>query len=632
MSRIFLNKIDVSSIDYAEIDKRYDFYLIENQGEGFKPNARIFDDSLAIENVLAVQYTRGKSFILMMKKNQQNDSVVAQIIKNAQNEKFDLTKKKLAVPFEKFQHSLIQVLFNALAKSSSSKDVSNLGGKLYYFSEKSKKQIFCVEVRLSDGFVLHLDGKTFTESTKSIGEKEFVLQLNNTIRLRSKSDTGKCFYTLFQYKGTRHQIPFLDASNASKFESSKIGILSGLLEKFHKEYGTFIQLRIVEECDWEKLDVKAASSQKKEHLRRLKQILCGKIISIVDKVKNENSSDFCEKLKKSIEQIFTNEEYFLKNDRTLNFSIVFSDEEKANCLNLRVIHSKEYCQTTGEEDLYRCFLDRPVQHVTFEDFPKCTRENKKGVKKKGDLEESACIVALNELIVKYDLIANTEKTISLIDWMYYNHENEWKFCHCEEKEIDSKKKLKENHYYLMTIRPNGNFEIKEVTSEMKEYRFYDEIFALNNKNAELHNKYDEKYRGLVVDSNGEINIIQDTPYFMLPSVECVGLALKNGEVNRKKDTLEKLFVGCLDIYYKISADNSSEYYSVGQIGSGIQQTKIEKSAQIRKIIPRKESKLFFRDVLDTMNVTFVRNGQLTVMPFPFKYLREWVKINTSQLK
>ena len=113
MSRIFLNKIDVSSIDYAEIDKRYDFYLIENQGEGFKPNARIFDDSLAIENVLAVQYTRGKSFILMMKKNQQNDSVVAQIIKNAQNEKFDLTKKKLAVPFEKFQHSLIQVLFKA---------------------------------------------------------------------------------------------------------------------------------------------------------------------------------------------------------------------------------------------------------------------------------------------------------------------------------------------------------------------------------------------------------------------------------------------------------------------------------------------------------------------------------------
>ena len=410
MSRAFLNKIDVSNVDYTEIDKRYDFYLIENQGEGFKPNARIFDDSLAKENVQAVQYTSGKSFILMMKKNRLNDSVVAEIIENARNEKLDLRKRKLPVPFEKYRHSLIQILFNALAKSSS-KDVSNLGGKLYYFSEKSKKQIFCVEVRLSDGFVLHLDGRTFTETTKSNGENEYVLQLNNTLRLRSKTDAGKTFYTLFQYKGTRHQISFLDASGVSKFESSKIGILSKLLEKFHKEYGSFAQIQIKEECDWKKIDVKAASSQKKEHLRRLKQILCGKKINIVDKIKKEGSFDFCEKLKKSIERIFTNEEYFLKNDRGLNFSIVFSDDEMADCLNLRIIHSKDYCQTTSEEDLYRRFLDRPVQHVTFEDFPRCTKDDRKGVKKKGDLEESACVVILNELVVKYDLIANAEKSI-----------------------------------------------------------------------------------------------------------------------------------------------------------------------------------------------------------------------------
>ena len=627
MSRAFLNKIDVSNVDYTEIDRRYDFYLIENQGEGFKPNARIFDDSLAKENVQAVQYTSGKSFILMMKKNRQNDSVVAEIIKNARSEELDLTKKKLPVPFEKYQHSLIQILFNALAKTSSN-NVSNLGGKLYYFSEKSKKQIFCVEVRLSDGFVLHLDGRTFTESTKSNGENEYVLQLNNTLRLRSKTDAGKPFYTLFQYKGTRHQIPFLDASSVSKFESSKIGILSKLLEKFHKEYGSFAQIQIKEEPDWEKLDVKAASSQKKEHLRRLKQILCGKKINIVDKIKKEGSFDFCEKLKKSIEQIFTNEEYFLKNNRELNFSIVFSDDEMADCLNLRIIHSKDYCRTTSEEDLYRRFLDRPVQHVTFEDFPRCTKDDRKGVKKKGDLEESACVVILNELVVKYDLIANAEKSISLIDWSSYKYENVWKFCFCKEKMVDLEKKTKENHYYLMMIKPSGNFEIKEVTIESEdEYGLCDEIFALNNKKAERHNKWDEKYIGLVINSSEDIDIIQETPCFMLPSVDDVFCALKKEEVNRKKDTLERLFAGCLDIYYKMSVDNSCEYYSVGQIGSGIQQPKVERSAQIRKIVPHKQSKLFFRDVLETMNVPFVRNGQLTVMPFPFKYLREWIKMH-----
>ena len=354
-----------------------------------------------------------------------------------------------------------------------------------------------------------------------------------------------------------------------------------------------------------------------------------KKINIVDKIKNDGSLDFCEKLKKSIEQIFTNDDYFLKNDRALNFSIVFNDDEKVDCLNLRIIHSKDYCQTTGEEDMHRRFLDRAVQHVTFEDFPRCVKGDKKGVKKKGDLEEAACVVVLNELIVKYDLIVNAEKSISLIDWLSYKYEKDWKFCLCDERVVDAQKKIKENHYYSMIIRSDGTFEIKEVTSELEEYGFYDEIFALNNMKAERRNKYDEKYRGLVVNSNGEINIIQETPYFMLPSVGDVVSALKNEEVNRKNDTLEKLFAGCLDIYYKVAVDNASEYYSVGQIGRGIQQPKIEKSAQVRKIVPHKESKLFFRNVLDTMNVTFVRNGQLTVMPFPFKYLREWISMTVK---
>ena len=55
----------------------------------------------------------------------------------------------------------------------------------------------------------------------------------------------------------------------------------------------------------------------------------------------------------------------------------------------------------------------------------------------------------------------------------------------------------------------------------------------------------------------------------------------------------------------------------------ISATSISRSSVIRKVIPYQESKLFFREVLDTMNVTFVRHSQLTVMPFPFKYLREY---------
>ena len=262
---------------------------------------------------------------------------------------------------------------------------------------------------------------------------------------------------------------------------------------------------------------------------------------------------------------------------------------------------------------------------------KYTRGERDGKRKKGDPEESACIAALNDLIVKYDLIANRKKSISITDWNSYHYENDWKFYFCYEKEIETeeKKTVKENHYYLMHIEPNGCFGVREICERDAEYAQYDEIFSMNNMKAERHNRSDEKYSGLVMDSEGNINIIQESPNFMLPSILEINDALKNEGISRKKDDLEKNFGACLDIYYRNSIEEKDEFYSVGQIGSGMNTT-VERSAKIRKIISYKNSKLFFRNVLDTMNVTFVRNGQLTIMPFPFKYIREWIELNADK--
>lgn len=627
MSRIFMNRIDIdaSNIDYPSIDRQYDFYLIENHSGKFKPNARIFDESLASKNVVAVQYTSGPSFILMLKKDRMNDATVAEIIKNARDEKNDITKKKLSVPFESYPHSLIQIMFNGLAKSSKNENVSNLGGKLYYFSEKSKdgRQVFCVEVKILNGYTISLSGKTFTRTTMSTGRPEYILQANNTLKLRSKSDGAVDFYTPYQYQDTRHQVTFLDVSGISKFESSKVGILSRLLEKFKKQYG--IQLKIKEENDWEKLDVKSATTQKRDHLRRIKNTLDGKKINIVNAiVGDDNAMSFCQKLKDVIERIFIDEMYFLKGDRKLNFSVEVCEKEDEGTLNFRIIHSKSYYENQKEKDAYKLYPNVPVQHITIDDFPRRSRDSKDGKRKKGDPEESACIAALNDLIVKYDLIANREKSISITDWNSYHYENDWKFYFCYEKEIETeeKKTVKENHYYLMHIEPNGCFGVREICERDAEYAQYDEIFSMNNMKAERHNRS-------VMDSDGNINIIQESSNFMLPSISEINDALRNEGISRKKDDLEKYFGACLDIYYHNSTEGNDELYSVGQIGSGMNTT-IERSAKIRKIIPYKNSKLFFRNVLDTMNVTFVRNGQLTIMPFPFKYIREWIELNADK--
>lgn len=183
-----------------------------------------------------------------------------------------------------------------------------------------------------------------------------------------------------------------------------------------------------------------------------------------------------------------------------------------------------------------------------------------------------------------------------------------------------------NHYYFMKVNPSGEFEIGEKTKDLfnqEQFEKIEEIFELNNMKAERHNKYNEKYKGLILNDKNEINIIQDTAFFMMPECSLISQNLKTGKISRSKDSLIKYFGGCLDIYYK----NHEDYilYSSGQIGSGMNTT-IAKAAHVRKILPYKGTSLFFQDYLETMNVTFIRNGQITVMPFPFKYLREYIKM------
>jgi hypothetical protein len=70
-------------------------------------------------------------------------------------------------------------------------------------------------------------------------------------------------------------------------------------------------------------------------------------------------------------------------------------------------------------------------------------------------------------------------------------------------------------------------------------------------------------------------------------------------------------------------ENDAEYYFVGTVGEGMRPN-INRAANIRRIEGYKDASIMFEKLLGTMNVTFVHNGQLTVLPFPFKYIREYV--------
>lgn len=596
---ITLNQFDIekSIIDYDKINSLYDFYLIENEGKNFKPDSNILFESSINKSILAIQYTIGSSFLIMLKKNNLNKSVINELLDkyNSENDN-GLSQKKLNAPFEKFPHSLLQLFFNALAKSSSNENCSNIGGKLYYFSETRLKQVYCVQFKINSDYTFELKSKTFTEALENSKQRRFILQTNNTLIPADKNSKQKQ-YIDFQYKNTKHAVTFLESKSLQAFEVSKTGIFDKLLQKFNRAYDDFIKLELKKESDWDKLKVKSSASQKIKHIERLQKLLENKNINIVDKIQDASSKYFCEQLINTYKTMFD------------NVSLKTNSKIENKALNICVIHNKTYYEINKDEkDSYEMSGKSVVQNITIEDF----------TNSKGEVSEAACMVVLNELFVKEDIIRNHK--ITLTDWNSYNFDKDLIFC-WHEKDDDNK-----NHYYFMNVKPTGEFEIGEKTKDLfnaEQYEKIEEIFELNNMNAERHNKYNEKYKGLILNDKDEINIIQDSSFFMMPECSLISQDLKTGKISRSKDSLIKYFSGCLDIYYKNTED--CILYSSGQIGSGMNTT-IAKASHVRKIIPYKNYALFFQDYLETMNVTFIRNGQLTVMPFPFKYLREYKKI------
>lgn len=593
---ILLNQFDIEKtiFDYDKINSLYDFYLIENEGKTFKPDSNILYESSINKDILAIQYTVGSSFLIMLKKNNLNKSIINELIDkyNSENDN-NLTQKKLNAPFDKFQHSLLQLFFNALAKSSSNENCSNIGGKLYYFSEICSKQIYCVQFKINSDYTFELKSKTFTEALENSKQRRFILQTNNTLIPVDKNLKQKQ-YVDFQYKNTKHAVTFLESKSIQAFEVSKAGIFDKLLTKFNKNYGDFIKLELKKEMDWNKLEVKSSASQKVKHLVVLQNLLENKTINIVDKIQDASSRYFCEQLKSTYKSMFE------------NINLKISSKIVNMALNICVIHNKTYYEINKDEkDTYEKSGKAIIQNITLEDF----------TNNKGDISEAACLVVLNELIVKEDLIYNHR--ITLTDWSSYNFNKNVIFCWNDKDENNI------NHYYFMNIDPNGEFDIGEKSKDLFNQNLFEkieEIFELNNMKAERHNKYNEKYKGLILNDNEEINIIQDTSLFMMPDYSLISQDLKKGKISRSKGSLVKYFGGCLDIYYKNY--EKDVFYSSGQIGSGMN-TSIAKASHVRKIIPYKDSPLFFQNYLETMNVTFIRNGQLTVMPFPFKYLREF---------
>ena len=88
---------------------------------------------------------------------------------------------------------------------------------------------------------------------------------------------------------------------------------------------------------------------------------------------------------------------------------------------------------------------------------------------------------------------------------------------------------------------------------------------------------------------------------------------------KRKDVMEELMGGTLGI--RLFNQENAQYYYGGRLPKSVQHS-LPHACRIRKVtstggIPH------FEKYLPLLEVEFVRAGAWTVLPFPFKYLREW---------
>lgn len=585
-------------LDKQTIASEYDFFTIETSDKYIKRGAYILDAPTLNRNVKSIVFESGRRVLMMMGKDNQNRSLIKELISG------DEEGRKLSVVESKIQdiqdNILLQLLLNALSSYDSIfLKYNNLTGHLYCFHPewvkrgKEKKEdiiwkIPCMEIRITRDYCIEMSVRTFTSErlkkkisfTKRKFEDypKYVVSKDNTLRRRLSGDEEPGFI-MRQIDGTKSEIPFLDFQNEKRFDQCKVGTLVKVIEAFNSKYESMAFI----ECDYtpESGRIDYDRSAAKEDSARIQELLKTLGVHIVDRIGNSYSEqfvdDFCS--------------LFL---RKYEINASAGKRNKKDALNICVIHNAEYYE--GVQDPHDNSYDGvAIQHVTLEDF--------------ADNAEFAISTVVHEVLIKKDL---EDGRITLFDWKKLGLKEDISFGTEVKYDEDTK-------YFFMKVHPDGTFDIQEqefTLFEMNEYTDCVNIFEDAKTKGET-------VKGLIRDEKGRINVIKDTGIITLPEAEDIKELLASGDTKlRGKARREELLSSCLDI--KTYMEDGKQYYYVGTIGEGMR-WKIPRAANVRCIEGYQGAPLMFDMLLPTLNVTFVHNGQLTVLPFPFKYLREYIE-------
>ena len=609
-----INRV-IADINHQKIDEKFDFFEIAEtrKDKYFEFNASLLDDLVTDKSIRAVQFHGGKKVYVMMNKDENN----LDRIKTAKDKSKDadyLSCNQVSSEDVERDHRLVQLFFNGLFRSEHPKlSYNNVGGHLYCFHPKWIKRtknviwkIPTLDVKVNWQNTLSLPVCTFSDlkltvkkaesneaKAKIFDKPQYVYLGNNTMRRKNDSDTSQVF-VIGSPGNSKVNIPFIKLWPATSFPESKMGMLANIVEKFNQDYCSLIHVDFVSIEDYKSYNF--SKDVEKENKAAIERALSNVSIKILDEIDDEkyDSKNECKRIQKAI-----------KDKYHLESSIGKRPDKKG--INISLIHEPEYYESTGETDPHNKKIDRiSIQHITLQN----------GMQ---NLEESISTIIQNALIKK-DL---QNQQITLFDWTKTNLAETITFGYA-----DKIAGTKFHRYYFMDVNPDGTFKITELEHDAFNHEEYQKCIDIFERAQGDKRSKEAPAEGIIRDSIGSISVIRGSDKFTLPDFAKIKEKVDNGETNIKRAaTFEEYYSGCMNI--KMFEDCGKTYYCVGRKDKN-PSLAIPRAVNVREVQVYEGEPILFEKLLSLMSVEFVRNGQLTVVPFPFKYLREWVEMNREK--
>jgi hypothetical protein len=668
--KLYSNELLVS-FEHSKIDCDYDFYYVTTSDKYIKGGAAFLDiDEIKVS---ALQFERGKSFWIMLPKNSISRASFVRLL-DTKEDGDSLSIKSMtssSVP----EHLLTQLFLNALTNPVDEMiSFNNLSGKLLCFRpawlNKDKENFIwgmqCLEVKVGDDMCIKLIAHRMTalalkkqmkfkkRKLEDYPQYEFSYNNNTLKRVSNESKDRRENFIIKPVDGERGSITFFDFTDYETFSCTKMGVLYDIFNALHEEFAKYIRV------SFKQHDVDEVLEYKRGSLEAYKDIVTKEVlnsgINIVDVVQSETSEDYLQDVANGINKIIPEAK-----------SSIGKRLSKKK-LNIRYIHDKSFYSNIEVDPHQENMKDYIVQHITVENFKH---------------QSSAAVYnILKELVVKKD-IANGK--ITLVDWSKYGYKADWLFGVVVEAtyyfltihpngafEIEALERnlfsLTEYDKYMDYFGLNketqndyrgviglikdadGNINLIKDTNmySIPDYTAIGDILKNVSSEVRFAGKDVEAWLRALMNITDKVKVQAELD-IVIPHIDVnaeytkadimglfKGITTKKEVVRyifdntgimlyaylRGEDERNEYLSGNIDINY-FEQDATSARFSVGEIGNGMKYS-IERASVIREIQAVEGSKLIFKELLPLMGVEFVRYGMLTVVPFPFKYLREYI--------